>query len=74
MKKIFVLSLLSLMILPGIVQANLGSTTDFDNMMNHKMTWAGGLGMMLFGLIYFAVFSFIFSLIFWLVYKRIIKK
>ena len=68
MKKIFILSLFSLMVLPLIVQADAG------NMMDHGTMWGGGWAMMFFGLIYLAIASFVFSLIFWLVHKWIIKK
>lgn len=74
MKKIFVLSLLSLMILPLIVQANGEGMMDFDGMMNYKMTWGVKLGMMLFGLAYLVIAFFVFSLIFWLVHNWIAKK
>ncbi len=73
MKKLFILSLLSLMALPLIALA------DSDDMMGYGMMdgWmmgGGRWGSMLLGLIWLVVISFVFSLIFWLVYKWIIKK
>lgn len=70
-KKIFVLSLLSLMVLPLMVQAGM---TDFDTAGDHGAMWGNKWKIILFSLIYLAVISFIFSLIFWLVHNWIARR
>lgn len=74
MKKIFVLSLLSLMALPLMVQANFEGMMDSNGMTSCGTMWGSGWAMMLITLVYLALASFIFSLIFWLVHNWITKK
>lgn len=73
MKKLFILALLSLIVLPLIVLADSDDMMGYG-MMNGWMVGQFGAGAMFLGLIWVVVISFVFSLIFWLVYKWIVKK
>jgi len=63
MKKILFSVVLSMLLVPSIVLADMGSTGMMGGIFGTSLTW----------LIYFAIMSLIFSIVFWLTHNWLVK-